>query len=206
MKTLLFLILMTLSPLSSWGIGKKAVPNTIDIKLVFLAGDNWIGDYNSRILRRDLQDYLQDNVNASIKVRSVTVEDFIGSLTPEHDLSEIMDKLRAYSSMSHFNKTNDLVHFVLPRYKQEGLYYTGGFATDTCSLRDPRANTSYSNAGESQMRVAMIAAAHEIGHQLGATHILSKTLMNFQVLGFANGVVKVDKKSMSQIDHCLDSL
>lgn len=176
----------------------------IKIKVVFVTGDNWVGVDNSRLITRQLRRYLDANISEDIRVFYGRISG-LSAASPDSQLL----LARQYSSQSELDKKYDVVHYVFPPYLMDGVLYIGGMSY-VCSIKCPGKNSSVSNAevyssttGADRLRHSMIAAAHEIGHALGASHLNSKTLMNYQVLGFADGEVKVDKQSLKQINQCI---
>ena len=101
-----------------------------------------------------------------------------------------LQNLSNWAKKKRLNRGVDQVHFIVSPMIENGALYVGGIARRVCSARSSAAysmsNYSTLNAfGASRAPHSIIAAAHELGHALGATHQdLAPNIMHSNALSF----------------------
>ena len=200
MKLILFMLFSFFLPFASPG-----ACDTIKIKVVYVIDQGWIGSENANLVSKDLKKYLR--ATFPVKIKLVSGKIFLPSSgSPETQL----EQAKAFSKANGDNKIYNAIHYIFPAFNIGGLLYIGGMSY-VCGVNNPERNSSVSNAtvtsmstGQDRLRHSVISAAHEIGHMLGASHVKSNTLMNYQVLGLDLTNIRLSATNANQIKACVD--
>jgi hypothetical protein len=89
-----------------------------------------------------------------------------------------------------------MVHFILPPMLDQGKRWIGGYSAGVCTNRNNRVSVSNATvvnaAGYSRVNYSAVVMAHELGHQIGASH-------NNQGINIMNACFPLDYVNSQQI-------
>lgn len=187
-------------------LATSAHAESATVKLVFIKDPGWIGNSNSTRLTRDLIKYFKEEANIDLKI---SVARLSGFGNPE--FLQDVQVLRDLSEQGRYSFHYDVVHYVLaPGTSPLGKPQIGG-AAKVCTIANPYRNSGYSNGyigSDAKLWYlrSLTAAAHEIGHQLGGTHLSNNSLMNTDVLhNLRDELLPISSKTKREINKCLAS-
>lgn len=205
--------LLSLTLVSS--LEAEPLKRAVRLQVVYLSGPYALTPTQAFIATHEALSYIRMETGVE-----VTLEKWIEHNDPSSKYNDFLDSTTRLAYLGDWAKRHGILsdkyitHFILPPlWLDPKTLAIAGYSQCECSVGKKGANYSESNAlfqnvlkeGQPYRYTPSVAAiAHEILHQLGASHAESATIMHPNALALSiDALPHIDPVSMKQINRCL---